>query len=362
MYGTTPTYTIFYNNASHDFSYSYYYTYNDTTSKSYSVSVSYDYSDSSIEWVTDISTSSAHTFQPGLANTYTFEYWETYAWFDWKNTPVFEDVTSMSNYFLTGSLAGSNLAPDYSDPDTYDENFTLTGFTGNKSITASWTGVSERSNLADEAAEIYVAVALNYIDKQDSETTKTNWLETEFDYNAMTLSYDISGAKDKYDDMYLDTAYVVPCYKVNGTLYHGKPSIIYLGDKISYDVPQSGDLQETSSSDLYLSCPSDFTVTIPKAITLDSDKKAEYSISITGSIRNNEILTVKPQSSVITMSEADKLKSDITGTITQTNYQWTDSDISQKTAYSGTVSVPDLSAGQWTGKLIFSILLQENTN
>jgi hypothetical protein len=168
--------------------------------------------------------------------------------------------------------------------------------------------------------------------------------------------YDISSGKVAYERNLSDEIYEAG--------YADETNIkpIENPDETSYDVPQTGSLTETSSSNLYLSCPSSFTVTIPKSINLDSNKEAEYDISVTGSIRNNETVTVRPQSSVITMQEKDKLKSAATGTITQSMTQWSGSDISTGTSHTGMISVPDLSAGQWTGKLVFDILLQQSTD
>jgi hypothetical protein len=130
------------------------------------------------------------------------------------------------------------------------------------------------------------------------------------------------------------------------------------GDSMLYTLPSDSATGGTSSSSIICHYPSAFTVVIPKSVTLSSDKDAEYNIAVNGSIRGDEVVVIKPSSSVIGLSEASGEKKDITGTITQSATKWTISEISAGTTKSGTVSVPGLTAGVWTGKLSFTIKLE----
>ena len=100
---------------------------------------------------------------------------------------------------------------------------------------------------------------------------------------------------------------------------------------------------------------STFTVTIPKTIVLDTSKEATYDVKVQGDIKGNEAITVTPDSTVA-MKDA-KGKSDVTATITQTTTEFNAVAVNQADGASttGTVSAPDLTAGNWTGALNFAI-------
>jgi hypothetical protein len=111
-----------------------------------------------------------------------------------------------------------------------------------------------------------------------------------------------------------------------------------------------------------MDCPSSFTVTIPKSVSLDSNGEARYTVSVSGSIYNNLTLVITPGTQII-MKERNSLKPDVTGTITQYRTTFTSSELEQSDDAinaSGLVSVPGLSAGTWTGQMIFTITLADN--
>lgn len=58
-----------------------------------------------------------------------------------------------------------------------------------------------------------------------------------------------------------------------------------------------------------------FSVTIPKAIVLNSDKNAAYNVKVKGDIAGNESVTVIPDATV-TLNDANG-KTPVTGTIDQ---------------------------------------------
>lgn len=131
---------------------------------------------------------------------------------------------------------------------------------------------------------------------------------------------------------------------------------------VSADEP--GDVPETITATM----PSDqqstvryyrestFTVTVPKTIMLDSEtKSASYTVSAQGDIMGDMKLVVRPDATVV-LSDA-KGKSDVTGTVTQdvTEFVW--SDIINAVTAAGMVEAAGLSAGDWTGSLMFSISL-----
>lgn len=115
----------------------------------------------------------------------------------------------------------------------------------------------------------------------------------------------------------------------------------------------------TKQTEVSYSQNSTFSVTLPKKIPLNSDKKGNYEISVNGDIKGDEKVVVIPDST-ITMIDAEG-KNNVTGTITQikTEFTYTDfistSDDDRKTT--GTISVANLSAGNWTGTFNFNISL-----
>lgn len=101
---------------------------------------------------------------------------------------------------------------------------------------------------------------------------------------------------------------------------------------------------------------STFIVTVPKTIMLDSDtKSASYTVSVQGDIMGDTKLIVKPDDAV-TLRDA-KGKSDVTGTVTQDRTEFVWRDIIDMVTAAGTVKAAGLSAGDWTGSLMFSISL-----
>ena len=100
---------------------------------------------------------------------------------------------------------------------------------------------------------------------------------------------------------------------------------------------------------------SSFTVTIPKTITLDTSKEATYDVKVQGDIKGNEVITVTPDST-ITLNDADG-KGAVTGNIEQTKTKFNSTEVNQTDGASatGTITANDLTAGDWSGSISFTI-------
>lgn len=122
----------------------------------------------------------------------------------------------------------------------------------------------------------------------------------------------------------------------------------------------SADIGEstTGKSEVLYSQDSDFTVTIPKKIALGTAKTAQYSVSVKGSVRADESVTVKPDET-FDMNETAGRKSAVTATTTQADTAWSCAEITDAgTAKSGSVEAAGLTAGDWSGELVFHINME----
>jgi len=120
--------------------------------------------------------------------------------------------------------------------ETLDSDFYFIGFKGDNYINASWQDVSDRTYMKDINPQYYVSLGFGYAEPTSTEVIQKLWLEQNFDYSLMKLTYDITEYKLKYDDMYLRAVYVVPSYRYPGAGWkHGQPAIIYLKNDGSID-------------------------------------------------------------------------------------------------------------------------------
>lgn len=147
--------------------------------------------------------------------------------------PNIEYVDNISNALIADLAVIDVSQNDYIETpdsiDTLDSDFYFIGFKGDNYVNASWQDVSDRTYMLDIDPEYYISVGFGYADSGSTEVTQKIWLEDDFDYNPMKLSYDITEHKNKYDDMYLRAVYVVPSYRSPGAgWWHGQPSTIYL--------------------------------------------------------------------------------------------------------------------------------------
>ena len=114
----------------------------------------------------------------------------------------------------------------------------------------------------------------------------------------------------------------------------------------------------TGKSEVLYSQDSDFTVTIPKKIALGTEKTAQYDVSVKGSVRADEKVTVHPDET-FDMSETAGRKTAVTATATQADTAWSCAEITDAgTAKSGSVTAAGLTAGDWSGELVFHINME----
>lgn len=100
---------------------------------------------------------------------------------------------------------------------------------------------------------------------------------------------------------------------------------------------------------------STFTVTIPKTIVLDTSKEATYDVKVQGDIKGNEVIKITPDST-ITLNDADG-KGAVTGNIEQTKTKFNSTEVNRADGVSttGTITANDLTAGDWSGSISFTI-------
>ena len=115
--------------------------------------------------------------------------------------------------------------------------------------------------------------------------------------------------------------------------------------------------QTTGQSEVIYEQESDFTVTIPKKIALGSDKSAEYSVTVSGSVGAGESVSVVPDSE-FTMNETGSRKTAVKGVVTQDDTVWSYEQIESGDVKTGNVSASGLTAGEWSGSLKFNINLK----
>lgn len=111
---------------------------------------------------------------------------------------------------------------------------------------------------------------------------------------------------------------------------------------------------------------SSYTVTIPKAITLGTNKQAVYSVKVAGNIDANQRVYVAPVDGIaggenldFYMSDLSGKKEDVVATVTQNKTYWNSENVAN--AYEETnnsISAPDLTAGTWEGTFQVEIRLE----
>lgn len=136
---------------------------------------------------------------------------------------------------------------------------------------------------------------------------------------------------------------------------------------------QTIESSEAAQCEIYAEVGSEFTVTIPKQITLDGESKTgTYTVSCKGDIAGDEYVSVIPDAS-FTMSQQGK--ADVTANIVQTKNQFrtngygaalldtevlmNDASGANGTEISGTIEASTLTAGTWNGVFNFTITLTQ---
>lgn len=113
---------------------------------------------------------------------------------------------------------------------------------------------------------------------------------------------------------------------------------------------------------------SSYAVTIPKTITLGTNKQAAYSVKVSGDIDANQRVYVAPVDGIADsenldfyMSDLSGKKADVVATVTQNKTYWSSENVAN--AYeetNNTVSAPDLTAGTWEGTFQVEIRLESS--
>ena len=115
---------------------------------------------------------------------------------------------------------------------------------------------------------------------------------------------------------------------------------------------------------------SSYFVTIPKTIALDSEKRAAYSVKVTGDIGADQCVYVAPIDGIASTEDTDfymkdqaaeNKKSDVVATVTQSKFHWNSEEVAK--GYEETdnsVSAPDLTAGTWEGLFQMAIRLESH--
>lgn len=96
-----------------------------------------------------------------------------------------------------------------------------------------------------------------------------------------------------------------------------------------------------------------FEITIPKEIVLNgNDGSASYNVSVTGEIAGDQVISVVPDAS-FTLNEDGGKQTSVT--VTQNDTDFTYVQLDANTPYSGSLSAPEISAGNWSGSFYFNI-------
>ena len=108
---------------------------------------------------------------------------------------------------------------------------------------------------------------------------------------------------------------------------------------------------------------SEFTVTIPKTIMLDSNDAADYTVKVKGSVLADESVTVAPHDNLddvegvnFKMAESTGKKADAVATAVQNDTLWSSAEITAEgTEKTGNITAEGITAGAWEGNLTFDI-------
>lgn len=170
---------------------------------------------------------------------------------------------------------------------------------------------------------------------------------------------------------------MLAAYATNTTVYEtpmddsvGTESIETLANDSAGTAPSDSGwtTEENSFEDIKVTYQqsSSYTVTIPKTITLGTNKQAVYSVKVAGNIDANQRVYVAPVDGITDTSSIDFYMSDLSGkkenvvaTVTHNKTYWNSENVAN--AYEETnnsVSAPNLTAGTWEGTFQVEIRLE----
>lgn len=141
--------------------------------------------------------------------------------------PVFDSLTSFSNYCLTGDKSGMVSEPEL--PNNSDDVYSFIGFTMN-SKTARWTGTTERSYAKDVDVEEYIKVSYAWATTTEPDNLgELQSYDGEFLTSDKRLTLPWSEMENgKTDFQFIRQVKIFPCYRVPHLAYYiGQPVTIY---------------------------------------------------------------------------------------------------------------------------------------
>lgn len=99
--------------------------------------------------------------------------------------------------------------------------------------------------------------------------------------------------------------------------------------------------------------PNQYTVTIPKSLEMDTNtNKAEYQVSVTGTLANDYLIAVTPDNKFEMVNEDDK----VIATVMQERTKWDNTEVDGTVLATGIVSVEEFTSyGEWSGTLNFTV-------
>ena len=186
----------------------------------------------------------------------------------------------------------------------------------------------------------------------------------------------------KLKQMLLSSLIVInSCIPVNATTItvgtDSKESVTYkdytidIGEKkqssVNYkDYTLSGGEKTSSSEILMTITEDDYSVTIPKTITLGSDKQANYTVGVDGYIYDYQSISVTPIDTITDTAKTDFYMQNgtdkVVANVLQTKTDWNSDDADNGVfVEDNKIVAPDLLTGEWEGEFNFDIKLNKLT-
>lgn len=180
--------------------------------------------------------------------------------------------------------------------------------------------------------------------------TGSSWSQWSGPPNTNDLGYYLGGGSSNITNMHALASNVIVFGTKSDCENYIKTGVI---NNPVYVPSTTKDITIEGSNNVPVKCDADttYTVKIPKTITFGEDKSVDYTVSVTADLMADEAVSVTPDSSVV-LSDTSGIKSNVTGIVTQTQTSFTTSGTTE-----GHISVDDISAGDWSGQLSFSIKL-----
>ena len=127
-------------------------------------------------------------------------------------------------------------------------------------------------------------------------------------------------------------------------------------DDETTNVWQNGEISEEVRVNVDVA--SSFTITIPKEIVLNgNDGSATYKVKCEGDIAGDQVICVVPDTSFTLNEDGGKFTN---VTVTQNDTDFTYVELNNAKEYDGSLSAPEISAGNWSGSFYFNIEFNDN--